>query len=193
MRAGVGGGAAAAGGTGVGASDGGGGDSGTGGDGTGATGTGGNSTGGGGPGNGTCTYPGIPHPMDALPGGIMPTLPTPGAQAGFPYDPCSIEAPAPAPPATPTWSPSMAMTARRATGVRVPSRPRDGPSPEGTFGPGTVIVIYGDSSPYGTVDFDMGDESDWTFNCTEAEPCFVVGVDQPRLGSPTQHHEQQLT
>ena len=110
----------------------------------------------------------------------MPTLPTPGAVDGFPYDPCTIE-----PPANPSNHYVVATDGDDATagnGGQGTARAPRATIPEGTFGPGTVITIHGDSSPYGTVDFDMGDESDWTFNCTAAEPCFVVGVDNPRLG-----------
>lgn len=138
--------------------------------------------GGGTVGSGACAYPGIPHPADMLPGGIMPTLPTPNAVSGFPYDPCTIAAPA---PEAATTSYVVAVGGDDATagndGNGTVAEPR-ATIPEGTFGPGTVITIYGDNSPYGTVDFNMGNESDWTFDCTAAEPCFVVGIDQPRLG-----------
>lgn len=137
---------------------------------------------GGGPANGACAYPGIPHPTDALPAGIMPTLPTPGGQPGFPYDPCTIEAPEISDAATPYV---VSIDGDDATagngGLGTEAAPRRS-IPEGSFGPGTVIYVHGNNSPYGTVDFDMGDETDWTFSCTAAEPCFVVGIDNPRMG-----------
>jgi hypothetical protein len=154
--------------------------------GTGANGGGGNggsgAGSGGGVGNGNCTYPGIPHPTDMLPGGIMPTLPTPNVQAGFPYDPCSIEVP------SVDAAGNLYVVATDGddatagnSGQGTVEAPRAS-MPTGTFGPGTVVYIYGANSPYGTVDFNIGDDEDFTFDCNADEPCFLVGVDTPRIG-----------
>ena len=151
----------------------------------GGTGGGGASQGGGGsgggPANGTCSYPGIPHPTDMLPGGIMPTLPTPASVQGFPYDPCMVEAPLPSDGAN-EWVVSVdgddATAGNGGQGTMAAPRAT---IPFGSHGPGTAIFILGASSAYGTVDYDIGEDETFELSCTADEPCWVVGIDTPRL------------
>ena len=147
----------------------------------GPTGGGGQGGSGGAPGNGSCSYPGIPHPTDMLPDGIMPQLPTPASRAGFAYDPCAIATPVLSDGAE-TWVVSVTGDDNSAgnTGRGTIAAPRR-TIPFGNFDAGTTIFILGDNSPYGTVDFDIGEDEDATFACTEGAPCWIVGVDQPRI------------
>ncbi|MBW2534513.1 MAG: hypothetical protein JRI55_23680 [Deltaproteobacteria bacterium] len=137
----------------------------------------------------TCVYPGIPHPTDLLPSGIMPTLPTPDSVAGFPYDPCTLQAPEPS-DGPDSWIVSVSGDDATAgnDGQGTLAAPRR-TVPVGAFGPGTAIFLLGASSSYGTVDFDMGDDNRWQFTCTDTEPCWVVGVDGPRVGRQIEIHD----
>ncbi|MGD8844649.1 MAG: hypothetical protein PVI54_04020 [Desulfobacteraceae bacterium] len=140
---------------------------------------------------------------------LMPTLPD-GAfytahdwYAGNPdaYDPATITTPQP--PATVTegtyvvnkFHPDATDDVQddNAVGYVVygtTNRPRmTMPSIEGgvAFGAGTRIFVYGDGTPRPTawnvnrkVDYDDWPR-DWKFNCTAAQPCWLVGIDEPRI------------
>ncbi|MFZ5471408.1 MAG: hypothetical protein ACOZIN_18450 [Myxococcota bacterium] len=127
-------------------------------------------------------YPGVPYPTEPLPSGIMPALPVPNSQPGWPYDPCTLAAPTPTAAANQyvvsiNGNDTTAGNSGRGT-IAAPRRT----IPEGTFPAGTHIFVYGANSPYGTVDFNMGDASSMTFNCTAAQPCWWVGFNGPRVG-----------
>ena len=127
-------------------------------------------------------YPGIPYPTDDLPGGIMPTLPTPGAQPGWPYDPIEIALPEPTGAANEYVVATDGDDGSAGNGgngtVDAPRRT----IPLGNFDAGTKIFVYGNGSAYGTVDFDVGEDSSLSCAGTEADPCFFVGIDTPRIG-----------
>ena len=127
-------------------------------------------------------YPGIPEPMDTLPSGLMPNLPDPGTQPGWPYDPRTIETPTPT-GASEEYIISISGddTSAGNDGKGTIDAPRR-TIPEGFFPAGTKFFIYGDNSPYGTVDFNMGNETTLEFSCSAEEPCWWVGIDTPRIG-----------
>ncbi len=127
-------------------------------------------------------YPGIPYPTDDLPGGIMPTLPTPGTQSGWPYDPLTLELPE-------TGSGEnvyvVSVDGSDAAAGNGGSGTLDAPRrtiPTGDLGPSAHLYIIGQGSEYGTVDFDVGDDDAWTCTGTADQPCFIVGIDGPRIG-----------
>jgi Bacterial Ig domain len=128
------------------------------------------------------SFPGIPYPTDALPAGIMPALPTPDAAPGWPYDPCRLALPALADSSfayivSTTGNDASAGNAGRGT-IAAPRRT----IPEGNFPAGTTIFVIGANSPYGTIDFNMGDTSNMTFTCSAGQPCWWIGIDGPRIG-----------
>ncbi|MEM6995338.1 MAG: hypothetical protein AAF721_32815 [Myxococcota bacterium] len=127
-------------------------------------------------------YPGIPYPTDDLPGGIMPTLPTPGAQPGWPYDPIELELPEPTDAAN-EYVISVAGSDQGAGngGNGTMAAPRR-TIPLGALPASAKLFIIGANSEYGTVDFDIGDDDSWQCVGTEGDPCFVVGIDGPRIG-----------
>ena len=111
----------------------------------------------------------------------MPELPTPGAAPGWPWDPITIALPEPS-GAADEWV--IATDGDDATAGNNGQGTLDQPRrsiPDGTFEAGTKLFVYGANSPYGTVDFDVG-ELDVSFACTEAAPCFWIGIDSPRIG-----------
>lgn len=127
-------------------------------------------------------YPGIPYPTDDLPGGIMPTLPEPNAQPGWPYDPISLEL-----PETGSGDNVYVVSVDGNDGsagnggngsVEAPRRTL----PTGDLGASAHLYIIGQESAYGTVDFDIGDDDTWTCTGTADAPCFIVGIDAPRIG-----------
>lgn len=127
-------------------------------------------------------YPGIPYPTDDLPAGIMPTLPEPGAQPGWPYDPIELALPELG-TGDNVWVVSVdgddvsAGNDGRGS-VDAPRRSM----PLGDLGPSAHLFILGARSPHGTVDFDVGEDDTWTCIGTADAPCFIVGVDTPRIG-----------
>lgn len=126
-------------------------------------------------------YPGIPYPTDELPGGIMPTLPTPGGQPGWPYDPIQLELPEPSGAADEYVVSTAGDDGSAGNGgngtVEAPRRT----IPVGTFDAGSKIFIVGQDSEYGTVDFDVGEDSAWQCAGAEDNQCFFVGIDGPRI------------
>ncbi len=138
--------------------------------------------GGGAGGTASCRYPGIPHPTDMLPGGTMPDLPAPSSVSGFPYDPCTLATPTPSGDAN-EWIVSVSGddATAGANGQGSEAAPRR-TIPFGTFTAGTRIFILGASTPYGTVDFNIGEDEESSFTCTAENACWMIGVDQPRIG-----------
>lgn len=127
-------------------------------------------------------YPGIPYPTDDLPSGIMPTLPEPGAQPGWPYDPIAIALPELG-TGDNVWVVSVDGDDGNAGNggqgsVDAPRRSM----PLGDLGPSAHLFILGARSPHGTVDFDVGEDDTWTCTGTAEAPCFIVGIDTPRIG-----------
>jgi|GEM_PF-2243835 len=127
-------------------------------------------------------YPGIPYPTDALPAGIMPTLPEPGAQPGWPYDPIEIELPELADGAN-VWVVSVDGDDGSAGngGQGTVDAPRRS-IPLGDLGASAHVFIVGQNSEHGIVDFDVGEDDSWTCTGTADAPCFIVGIDAPRIG-----------
>lgn len=127
-------------------------------------------------------YPGIPYPTDALPTGIMPTLPEPGGQPGWPYDPIDIALPK-AGVGGNVWVVSADGDDDSAGngGQGSLDAPRRS-MPLGDLGPSAHMFVLGANSPHGTVDFDVGEDDSWTCSGTEDAPCFIMGVDTPRIG-----------
>ncbi|MGH1342448.1 MAG: hypothetical protein ACRBN8_12890 [Nannocystales bacterium] len=127
-------------------------------------------------------YPGIPYPTDDLPAGIMPTLPEPNAQPGWPYDPITLELPR-------LGSGDNVYVASVAgddgTAGNGGNGSVDAPRrtlPTGDLGTSAHLYIIGDDSAYGTVDFDIGDDDTWTCTGSVDAPCFIVGIGTPRIG-----------
>jgi pectate lyase len=157
----------------------------------------------------TEALPGIAGSPSTIP--LMPTLPN-GAYytahdwyAGNPdaYDPVTIPAPEPTSTATAgtyvvdKFHPDAtdADQGDNAVGGVVygtTSRPRMTlPRVEGSvvFGAGTQIFVYGDGTPRPTawnvnrkVDYEDW-PADWEFNCTAAQPCWLIGIDEPRISA----------
>ncbi|MGD9010008.1 MAG: hypothetical protein PVG41_18920, partial [Desulfobacteraceae bacterium] len=156
----------------------------------------------------TEALPGIDGSPSTIP--LMPTLPE-GAfytahdwYAGNPdaYDPATIATPPP--PATVTegtyvvdkFHPHATDDVQDDNAVGdvvygTTSRPRmtmpRNESGEVVFGAGTRIFVYGDGTPRPTawdanrkVDYDDW-PGNWEFNCTAAQPCWLVGIDEPRI------------
>ncbi len=133
-------------------------------------------------GNESGWYPGIPYPTDALPAGIMPTLPTPGGQPGWPYDPIEIALPDP----TGAGNEYVIATdgddgAAGNGGNGTMDAPRR-TIPLGSLGDAAKVFIIGDGSAYGTVDFNIGEDGTWQCTGSVDDPCFIVGIDTPRIG-----------
>lgn len=127
-------------------------------------------------------YPGIPYPTDDLPAGIMPTLPEPGAQPGWPYDPIELAVPELG-TGDNVWVVSVdgddGSAGNGGQGsVDAPRRSM----PLGDLGSSAHLFILGAASPHGTVDFDVGEDDTWTCTGTPEAPCFIVGLDTPRIG-----------
>lgn len=127
-------------------------------------------------------YPGIPYPTDSLPAGIMPTLPEPGTQPGWPYDPIEVALPELG-SGDNVWV--VAVDGDDATagngGQGTLDAPRRSP-PLGDLGPSAHLYLLGANSEHGVVDFDVGEDDTWSCTGTEDAPCFVVGIDAPRIG-----------
>jgi hypothetical protein len=157
----------------------------------------------------TDALPGIAGNPSTIP--LMPTLPE-GAfytahewYAANPdaYDPVTI--PTPVPPATVTegtyvvdkFHPDATDIDQGDNAVGnvvygTTSRPRmTMPLVESNvaFGAGTKIFVYGDGTPRPTawdvnrkVDYEDW-PTDWEFNCTAAQPCWLIGIDEPRIAA----------
>ena len=155
----------------------------------------------------TDALPGIAGSLSTVP--IMPTLPN-GAYytahdwySGNPdsYDPCTITAPTP--PSTVTageyvvdrFHPNATDSDQGdnaiggvvygTTGRPRVSLPTIMPAPAGT-----KVFVYGDGTPRPTaynvnrkVDYDGWRNVDWTFNGSASNPCWIVGIDVPRIES----------
>ncbi|MEZ4224829.1 MAG: hypothetical protein R3B13_28005 [Polyangiaceae bacterium] len=161
--------------------------SGTGGNGTGGAGTGGSGTGGSGTGGnaggGPWSYPGVPYPTDNVPTGIMPTLPTAAAKkAGWPYDPTQVATPSPSGAADEYVVSTSGNDQSAGNGGKGTTAAPRRTIPKGTFPAGTKIFVLGKNSAYGTVDFNIGENTSMTFDCTAAAPCWLIGIDRPRIG-----------
>ena len=150
-------------------------------------------------------YIGVPLPTDPVPSAIMPKLPT---GADFidhewinTYDPIGVAAPTPAAKVTANeyvvdkFHPSatdvnIGDNAIAGVVYGTTNRPRQSLPPRSTFVAGTKIFVYGDGTPLPTTkstnrkfDYDSWNDKNYRlkFNGTSSEPCWVIGINLPRL------------
>ncbi|MEO0576806.1 MAG: hypothetical protein AAF004_15220, partial [Pseudomonadota bacterium] len=150
-------------------------------------------------------YIGVPYPTDPVPAAIMPTLPN-GADYNNhewinTYDP--VSEPNPAAPSQATrdvyvvnrfsgnaTDNDQGDNAVGGTVYGTTDRPRVTLPEAGTFPAGTRIFVYGDNTPLPNSESNNRkvDYSQWggqaetiRFNGTSGSPCWIIGVDRPRL------------
>ena len=153
----------------------------------------------------TDALPGVSGSSSSM--AIMPTLPS-GAHytahdwySGNPnsYDPCTI--PAPSAPSSVTageyvvnkFHPNATDSDQgdnslSGTVYGTTNRPRASLPSVMPASAGTKIFIYGDGTPRPTsatnnrkVDYNDWKDIDWEFNGTAASPCWIIGIDNPRV------------
>lgn len=155
-------------------------------------------------------YAGIPYPTDALPGiagqpstmAIMPTLPNGShytahdwyAGNSSSYDPFTIETPTPTPGGAPDeyyvdlYGGDDSTAGQNGQGTISAPR-RTLPSYQTEYPAGTKIFVDGQDTPYttdGASNREVAPDGSWrsrtlTFSCSAAAPCWIVGIDKPRL------------
>jgi hypothetical protein len=154
-------------------------------------------------------YIGVPYPTDALPGlsgqpstiPLMPTLPNGAHYTAHDwyegnadsYDPCTIATPTP--PTVQTTNEYVVnkfasnASNSNAGGYGTVSEPRASLPPTSVFQtPGVKVFVYGDGTPRPTA-YNVNrkvDYSDWTGSDidgggTAANPCWLIGIDEPRI------------
>lgn len=133
---------------------------------------------------------GVPYLTDTLPSGLMPTLPTPDSQAGWPYDPLTRVAPTP----EEHWpDPDVAVTGSYYIDNTHPSSTDSGnpygtrntprnsiPDDNTTMPEGAVIYMVGGGSWYPL----SNDRVNWTFEGTAENPCWLLGSGAPTITRP---------
>lgn len=112
-------------------------------------------------------YVGIPDPTGRLPAAIYGTDEWPPSQTntipGFPADYAQIVAPA-----------------QSGGANEIVFNPGDNIG-DAVYGPGTILFINGTNSS--NFDYDIDNSNvEITFNCTAAEPCWIVGINNPLMG-----------